>query len=319
MIVLRLARAVSAPVPVGAIETVVTAPVLRLHDGRLLGQGGDRRKRIPLHAEALDDLHGVRVLGRRQGDVGVVRILRHGPAPDLGGDAPLGEGGPHVGLDVADEERPRPAVDPAVAGLVLEVHRLNLHALLGVLLHEPSEVEGMGSQRLRIGLDVAVVQHPRGKDPRARPEMEVRLDLQRFLDEGDQLLFVAGNGELVHRVVAGSVVERVPAHGIVAGAEREPSIHEVGTLARIVEELHHIRDLRANHREGIPSHLVESAAEPVPPLVRGARVHVDVGGSAGHLRHLSLDPIGVLGRGYELGRCGGGATPRRCASRCAAA
>ena len=203
----------------------------------------------------------------------------------------------HVRLEEVDQQRLGP-VDAGVARLVLGVDGPDGDADLAVLLHELGEIEGVGLLRLRVALHVrAAVLHPAGRDPGAGPEVEVGPDLQGGLDEGDQLLLIARNRELGHRVVAGRVVERVPAHRVVAGPDRHPAVDELRARLRVEEELHRAGHLiGGENRERVPSHLVEGSAEPVKPLVLGVLIDDQPGRSTGHLGDLPRHPVGARGR-----------------------
>src|SRR5690606_20311313 len=107
----------------------------------------------------------------------------------------------------------------------------------------------------------------------AAPETKVRLDLQRRFDVGDQELTVTVDGEVLHRVVVRRLGERVPAEGVVAGPDRDPTVDEVGAVLRVEQQGERVGDLGADDGEGVPSLFVEGSPEPIPQLV--PRVWID--------------------------------------------
>ena len=147
----------------------------------------------------------------------------------------------HLRTQIADEAR-QPFGGPRTTGehlrrveLVLGHDHADAYALLAVLIHEATEVGGVGAE-IALLLDkhvgplladligpqpvrhallprrghrrrvVFVVFHPGRRAPRRRPELQFGLVLERALDEGDERLEVVGDAEVLEGEVVGRLV-----------------------------------------------------------------------------------------------------------------
>ena len=95
-------------------------------------------------------------------------------------------------------------------------------------------------------------------------------------------------------VSPGRLVERVAIHRVVAGPDRDPAEGEARPVGAVEEANGRIPVAVAEHRQVVPAHLVERAAEALPGLRRGRVVDRHVGVSAGHLGELRVRfPVGA--------------------------
>ena len=188
---------------------------------------------------------------------------------------------------LADERGVRPArpaagrVSPGVARLVLRRQRVDGDPLLSVRLHPFHQVLSEGGHRGGVILERATVErrldaprrvrallHPSGRRPGAGPEAHIALDGHCGLHERDELLLIASNREACQRRVrpARDFVVGVAVHRVVGGADwdtPERKVHAIGTEQQVQRE---VPVGLAQHRQEIPAHLVERAAEPFPGL-----------------------------------------------------